>query len=357
MVSWQQVFMGSPWSTAVFLSRPILAVNISLVEGCRLVKMRHFVESHSAEATIRAVGGTIRGTGPGRRKGNRVRTIQTATPRAELKEFVRVFALREMTCSGAGYAQPNMASLEHIMAFEFGDSLRIDDANGKSRLAPKIHIGGSQASPAGCAYFTGRHFAFGIFLKPLASWQLFRIPLTTLANHDFDGRDLFGNSIYTLWLRLAESQTFEQQIEVAEEYLLPFARNARAQTPILKSARYTLRHKGMVSIEDLAQYSGLSLRQYERRFATEIGFTPKLFARITRFQNALDVKRLSPRRPWLSVAHELRYFDQMHMIRDFQSLGGDVPSYVIQQSGDLQPWSVAPPDTFPSRLMGDLAAR
>jgi len=45
--------MGSPWSTAVFLSRPILAINISLVEGCRLVKTRHFVESHSADPAIR----------------------------------------------------------------------------------------------------------------------------------------------------------------------------------------------------------------------------------------------------------------------------------------------------------------
>jgi hypothetical protein len=180
-----------------------------------------------------------------------VRTIQTARPRGELKEFVRVFALREMTCSGSGFIQPDIACLEHILAFEFCDPIRIDYVNGESKLVPKIHVAGSQTFPSGCAYFTGRHFAFGIFLKPLASWQLFRIPLATLANDNFDG---------------------------------------------------------------------------------------------TRFQAALDTKRLSPRRSWLSVAHELGYFDQMHMVRDFQSLGGDVPSHVIQQSGDLQPWSVASPE-------------
>jgi AraC-like DNA-binding protein len=274
----------------------------------------------------------------------RVHTIQTAIPRAELREFVRVFALREMIWSGAVYAQPNLALLEHIMAFEFGDSLTTEYAQGGSKLAPKIHVAGSQTTPAGCAYFTGRHFAFGIFLKPLASWQLFRIPLATLANADFDGRDLLGDGIYILWLRLAESRNFEQQIKVAEDYLLPFAMNARAQTPIMKSARHMFRYKGTLRIENLAHHSGLSLRHYERRFTTEIGITPKLFARILRFQGALDTKRLSPHRSWLSVAHELGYFDQMHMIRDFQNLGGDVPSQVIQQSGDLQPWSVALPD-------------
>jgi AraC-like DNA-binding protein len=275
-----------------------------------------------------------------------VRTIQTAVPRTELKDFVRVFALREMTCTDGGYTQPIMAALEHIMAFEFGDSLTIEYGPGKSKVAPKIHAYGSQTSPYGCEHFTGRHFAFGIFLRPLASWQLFRIPLATLANENFDGRDMLGNGIHTLWLRLAESKTFEQQIRVAEDYLLPFARNALAQTSIMTSARHTCRVKGAVRVEELAHNSGLSLRQYERRFEMEMGFTPKLFARITRFQSALDTKRLSPRRSWLSVAHKLGYFDQMHMIRDFQSLGGNVPSQVIQQSGDLQPWSVAPENPY-----------
>ena len=38
---------------------------------------------------------------------------------------MRVFVLREMTFRWCGMYTANMASLEHIMAFEFGDSLRI----------------------------------------------------------------------------------------------------------------------------------------------------------------------------------------------------------------------------------------
>jgi hypothetical protein len=71
-----------------------------------------------------------------------VRTIRTAKPRAELKEFVRVFALREMQCTDAVCSQPNLASLEHILAFEFGDSITMDYGRGKRALAPKIHVAG-----------------------------------------------------------------------------------------------------------------------------------------------------------------------------------------------------------------------
>jgi transcriptional regulator GlxA family with amidase domain len=91
-----------------------------------------------------------------------------------------------------------------------------------------------------------------------------------------------------------------------------------------------------------ADHARLSVRQYERRFLEEVGLTPKTFARTTRFQRALDAKRFYPQRTWLSIAHEFGYFDQMHMVRDFQILGGDAPTSLLDQSGDMQPWSLPP---------------
>jgi transcriptional regulator GlxA family with amidase domain len=173
-------------------------------------------------------------------------------------------------------------------------------------------------------------------------WQLFRIPLNTVANENGDGKDLLGDSVHILWLKLAECRTFSERIRVAEEYLLPFAIRATPRSLVMKTAQYMSREHGAVRIEELAYSSGLSLRHYERRFAEEIGFTPKLFARITRFQTAIDQKRLAPSQSWLTVAHRLGYFDQMHMIRDFQNLGGNLPSEIFEQIGDLQPWSLAP---------------
>jgi AraC-like DNA-binding protein len=272
-----------------------------------------------------------------------MRIIQVATPRRELREFVRVFAQRNISCAGEGLKQPDVASLEHLLAFEFGDPTRTDYTNGESKFLPRIHVVGSQTSHSGCAYFPGRHDGFGIFLKPLASWQLFCIPPAVFANENGDGRDLIDSGLQTLWARLAQSSTFQQRVHVAEEYLLPLAANALPANLVMKAAQTIYRRNGAVRIDELASHSGLSLRQFERRFVTDIGFTPKLFAKITRFQTALDTKRMSPERSWMSVAYQLGYFDQMHMIRDFQSLSGSTPSDVLQQSGDYQPWSLALP--------------
>jgi transcriptional regulator GlxA family with amidase domain len=161
-----------------------------------------------------------------------------------------------------------------------------------------------------------------------------------------DGEDLLGTGIRDLWLMIAESKTFQERVYRAEEYLLPFAIEALACNTVMNTAQHMINQKGAIRVDRLAYHSGLSVRNYERRFADDLGVGPKLFARITRFGIALDQKRTKPDRLWASIAHELCYFDQMHMVRDFRSLGGDAPGGVLQQSGDIQPWSIASPMTL-----------
>jgi AraC-like DNA-binding protein len=275
-----------------------------------------------------------------------VRTSQTALPRQELREFVRCYALREIDGSDVGLAQANMATVDQAIAFFLDGQTFLDSPDGQSRLASLVNVFGPVTPPCGGVHFGGHVLAFAIFFKPLALWQLFRIPPSILTNKVYDAVDLLGKEIQNLWSMLAESRTFQEQACSVEEYLLPFAINALARTYMMKTAQYMTRQRGVTRIGELAFHSGLSVRQYERRFAEEVGLTPKLFARVTRFGMALDKKRLAPDLSWTSVAHELGYFDQMHMVRDFQSLGGNAPGEVLKQSGDIAPWSLGSPMTI-----------
>jgi AraC-like DNA-binding protein len=273
-----------------------------------------------------------------------VRTIQSAPPRLELREFVRCYAQREASGGDACFDQPPMASLESILSFNFLDLETIRYGDGSSRQVAPFHILGSQTVPgSGCACFSGKILAFGIFLRPLALWQLFRVPASVHANIDVPGEDLVGKRTDSLWTKLAECKSFSERIRVAERFLLPLAHDACTRNAIMRSANYLFRSRGAARIEVLARQSGLSIRHYERRFTEDLGMRPKLFARITRFQRALDEKRLHPDLSWLNVAHQFGYFDQMHMIRDFRTLAGSPPARVLERSGDLQPWSVIAP--------------
>jgi AraC-like DNA-binding protein len=276
-----------------------------------------------------------------------MRTIHSARPRLELTEFVRSYAQREVVANNADSSQSNVAALESCIAFEFGDPMIMDYPNGQTKFCPRIACFGPTTAPPLTFRFRGHTINFAIFLRPLALKQLFRIDPGVVVNRDFEGSSVFGHGVQELWLKLAERSTFLERVRVAEEYLLPFALHALVRTPIMLSAQHIIRRMGATRIDEVANHTALSLRQFERRFADEIGLRPKLFARITRFQIALDVKRVAPHRSWLSVAHQLGYFDQMHMIRDFQSLGGGSPVQIINQFGDLHPWSLASTSRVP----------
>ena len=165
-------------------------------------------------------------------------TIQTAKPRPELSEFVLAFAQREIDCTGGGFSQPGGSCLEQGMAFLFQGQTILDYPNGRSRVAPKAYVFGGLTPPCGGTSFAGHVRAFGVFLRPLSLWQLFRIPSNILVNKDYDAEDLLGREVLDLWSKLAECCTFAERIRAMEEYLLPFALRARGRTLIMKTAQY-----------------------------------------------------------------------------------------------------------------------
>ncbi len=97
---------------------------------------------------------------------------------------------------------------------------------------------------------------------------------------------------------------------------------------IVHTARAIIRNEGAVRVSDIVHQTGLGLRQFERRFAHEIGVSPKLYARIIRFEAALQWRATSPSLSWTDIAHELGYHDQMHMVHDFTRLSGDSPDAI-----------------------------
>jgi AraC-like DNA-binding protein len=269
-------------------------------------------------------------------------TIQSARPEPRLRPFVRCFAQREMCVQTSSLVQASLAQLEHTLSFNLADPPVMHYLSGKRAFIPRIHLVGAQTRSPGCASFTGSVLAFGIFLQPFASWQLFRIPPAQFVDQEFAAENVFGSWINDLWLQLAECKTFYDRIRVATETLRPFAERASLPTRTMAAAQNLLQTDLGTRIQQLAEESCMSLRTYERKFVAEMGLSPKLFARLGRFQRALDRKRVSGS-SWLAVAHELGYFDQMHMVKEFRAFGGEAPSRLLQECGDFQPWSIGAP--------------
>ena len=81
---------------------------------------------------------------------------------------------------------------------------------------------------------------------------------------------------------------------------------------------------GAVRVAGLARILGLGERQLERLFDERVGVGPKSLARIARIQGLL--RRLGPRTQWSSLAAEMGWSDQAHLVRDLRDLAGLTPS-------------------------------
>jgi AraC-like DNA-binding protein len=85
-----------------------------------------------------------------------------------------------------------------------------------------------------------------------------------------------------------------------------------------------------LTVEKMAGEACLSISQFERKFIQLTGITPKIFARITRFNNAYQLKDKNPGSDWLSIALDAGYYDYQHLVKDFKQFAKVTPHSLLE---------------------------
>jgi AraC-like DNA-binding protein len=82
------------------------------------------------------------------------------------------------------------------------------------------------------------------------------------------------------------------------------------------------------ALHEFARRARISERQLRRRFVAAIGYGPKMFERVTRFQHFRRLASLTPDRGLAWLAADAGYADQAHLSRECVKLSGSPPSAV-----------------------------
>lgn len=86
-------------------------------------------------------------------------------------------------------------------------------------------------------------------------------------------------------------------------------------------------------IEQLSQWMGISRRQLHRRFSDAIGYGPKMFQSVMRFQRLLKTAReSSPEHTLADVAASAGYADQAHMTREVRRFSNIRPTMLLRSA-------------------------
>jgi len=165
-----------------------------------------------------------------------------------------------------------------------------------------------------------------VTFRPGGSWPFFEPAADELHNQHISLGDLWGCDGRSLRERLLAEPTPHDALRLLERELLAHALRPLQRRPEVEFALQRLSWPiAATSIERLSKHTGLSTRRLSRLFALEVGLTPKLYARIKRFERTFLAGRSSIV-DWSELAHTFGYFDQSHLIRDCRLLSGFTPT-------------------------------
>lgn len=185
---------------------------------------------------------------------------------------------------------------------------------------------------------TGAVALIGIRFHPGGTFPFFRFPMHEVTNQVVELAALSSDLEREFADIVERAASTALKIEALEKLLIDRIRT-RKHDPhhdswIIRVTSEIVARAGQLSMDALAESASISHRQLERRFNHDVGIGPKLFCRVLRFQEifrALD--RSDPQ--WAIVAANCGYYDQTHLIRDFQQFAHQTPAAVLSFSGRL----------------------
>ncbi len=165
-------------------------------------------------------------------------------------------------------------------------------------------------------------------LYPFAAKALFQVNPKELKDDCYDLITSGTSGVTNTLEALASRELLENQIDLIASYLSNVAQVAVLNTDDLvhHAVNYLLVSNGSLTIKDLADKLNTTVRTLQRKFAVQVGLSPKKFAKIIQFQASMsqlseaDFSKLS------DIVYENGYADQSHFIRNFKQFAGQKPS-------------------------------
>lgn len=219
------------------------------------------------------------------------------------------------------------------------DEIRVYDSGqpGRCRRFPGIVVAGTY--PGALDIDPMRHAAMmGVHFRPGGAFPFFGAAVGELANSHVALEDLWGRAAAELRERLCCAATPYGRFRILEDAL-----TARLQWssrhPAVSLAMDMFGPTGVGdSVRSVVRRVGLSERRFIQVFRAQVGLTPKRFCRVLRFQHVREVASQAGTPNWAELARRCGYYDQSHLIRDFQELSGLCPTdYLSRRSDPLFP--------------------
>jgi AraC-like DNA-binding protein len=172
-----------------------------------------------------------------------------------------------------------------------------------------------------------QEFVAGVVFRPGGTVAFTPVPTHEIANVDVAVDDLWGGRLgSSLRSRVLEAGDVDAQLDAIEAVLRERCRPQEEHPAVGYALAELRRSPHLASISRIREASGLSAARLIDHFKRSIGFTPKRYCCVLRFQRAIRQAHRGRAVDWTQVALDGGYYDQAHFIHDFRRFAGVTPS-------------------------------
>jgi AraC-like DNA-binding protein len=172
----------------------------------------------------------------------------------------------------------------------------------------------------------------GVHFRPGGGNAFFDLPAGELYNKIISLDELWKRRAAELRERLVQASTAKTRFRVLENFFIQLLQIPNRH-PAVALALQQFQQPEIPSVSAIVDQTGFSTRHFNQLFRDQVGLTPKLFCRIQRLQQVLDMLSAKPQVDWMDIVSTCGYFDQAHFIHDFRMFTDCTPTEYLARRG------------------------
>jgi len=171
----------------------------------------------------------------------------------------------------------------------------------------------------------------GVVFRPGAAGAFLGAPADSFAGCHTPLEAFWSREVESLRSELEEATELDRRLVIIEHALMRRLPRIRGVDPAIVRAALLLDRQHPVG--KVAAALDWSHRHFISRFSASIGLSPKRYARLFRFGQALRRLERRPETDLAEIAQDAGYADRAHFNRDFRSFSGISPGEYRKQGG------------------------
>lgn len=266
-----------------------------------------------------------------RLEGDPLYAPETTVPGGTMREFAVPAALRPFVAHAMAYEERLPDDQDVIERVLPDGALRLIVDLVDPTQPPRLV--GPSARPA-VLRMRGRIHGLSITLRPGASLALFGVPAHKLAEEELAWQDIAGRPLREHAARAHAAGSDAARAGILLDALLGSLRRGKEDESRMArqaAALFQAPASGERTVRAVAESLGLGERRLQQVFRAHVGLPPRTWSRLARLHDCLRRLRQPAPLPWHALALDGGFYDQSHLINEFQALCGMTPEQFLNR--------------------------